>query len=159
MSREMDEFAAARKARRRRSRWSRPRRILGMWARLGMLAVVIAVLVLLAFTMVAKAIRPYREASVQNTQLSETRRQSSALEAENALLARRIAYLKTPGGVASEARSMGYLRPGEIPIVVEIAPGQPGVKSAVPDLAALTAPVLPHGENAASRFWSHLTGH
>lgn len=159
MSREMDEFAAARRARRRRSRWKRPRRILGIWARLAMAAAVIVVAVLLAVSLVAKVIRPYREASVQIRQLSETRQESDALVAENALLARRIVYLKTSEGIASEARRMGYLRPGEIPIVVEGAPGQPDANNSAPVLAAPAAPALPHSGNAASRFWQHLTGH
>ncbi len=159
MSRELDEFAAARQARRRRSRWKRPRRILGIWARLAMLAAVIVVSVLLAISLVAKAVRPYREASAQKANLSETRQESDALVAENALLTRRIAYLKTSDGIASEARRMGYLRPGEIPIVVESASGQPDGNSPAPVLAAPAAPEPPHGGNAASRFWRHLTGH
>ena len=154
-SRELDEFAAARRARRKSSRWKRPRRILGMWARVALLVGVIVVTVFVAVGLVAKATRPYHEAGDQNRQLAEVRSESEALDRENADLARRIAYLKTPDGVASEARKMGYLRPGEIPLMVEGQPGPGKAEEAAP--AATDAPAPAGG--AARRFWHHLTGH
>ncbi len=157
---ELDEFAAARRARRaRNSRWKRPRRILGLWARYTLLAGVIVVTVFLAFGLVAKAVRPYREAGIQSAQLAETRSESDALAAENTVLARRIAYLKTPDGIASEARKMGFLRPGEIPIVVEGMAGQSGMSDSSPAPTATPASPEPtRSGGAASRFWRHLTG-
>ena len=155
---ELDEFAVARRARRaKNSRWKRPRRILGLWSRLALLAGVIVVSVFLAIGLVAKAIKPYREAGVQSAQLRETQAESDALAADNTVLARRIAYLKTPDGVASEARKMGYLRPGEVPIVVEGLPGQAVISDTSP--VSVVAPASPPTGNAARRFWRHLTGH
>ena len=147
-----EELARRRRSRRGKSGWKRPRRILGLWARLALLLGVIVVSVFFAISLVAKAVRPYREASRQTDQLTTARRQSDALLAENADLERRIHYLRTSGGIASEARSYGYLRPGERPIVVK-------------DLEAPAAPVppastaLPAPGSAAGRFWHHLTEH
>ena len=156
-NRDLDDFAAARRARRKGSRWKRPRRILGMWARVALLVGVVVVTVFVAIGLVAKAVRPYNEAGVQNRQLADTRLETDALDRENAELARRIAYLKTPEGVASEARKMGYLRPGEIPLVVEGQAGQP--KPGAGFAAPLDAPTPAPTGSAARRFWRHLTGH
>ena len=148
-----EERQESRNTRRRgRSGWKRPRRILGLWARLSLLLAVIVVSVFFAISLVAKAIRPYREASVQKSQLTETLRQNAQITLENADLQRRIQYLKTQDGIASEARSYGYLRPGERPIMVQ-SPVQPELFPA----PEATAPAA-HG-NAARRFWHHLTGH
>lgn len=156
---EMNEFAAAREARRRGRRWKRPSRILGIWARLALLAALIVTLVFMAVGLVSKAARPYREAGIQSSQLADARQESDALVQENTVLACHIAYLKTPEGIASEARKMGYLRPGEIPIVVEGGVGQTALSDAAPEPA--TAPAVSHSSSggAARRFWRHLTGH
>ncbi len=154
------DLRARRQARRKKSGpragWKRPRRILSLWARLALLGAVIVVSVFIGIGIVAKAIRPYHEARAQTDQLARTRQASAALLAENAELTRHIAYLKTPQGVASEARRIGYLRPGELPIVVTglderaIAPVPP---------APVPAPAAPETGGAARRFWRHLTGH
>lgn len=148
-----DDMQESRPPRRRvRSGWKRPRRILGLWARLSLLLAVIVVSIFFAISLVTKAIRPYREASVQSSQLTDTLRQNAQVTLENADLQRRIQYLKTPDGIASEARSYGYLRPGERPIMLQSL-DQVELPSA-PAASASTA-----HDNAAGRFWHHLTGH
>ena len=150
-----DEFADRRTAR-RRLRAKRPRRILGLWARAALSVGLIAVTVFLAVCLVAKAVKPYREASRQRVQLAETRRQSDLLAAQNVHLERRIAYLRTSGGIASEARRMGYLRPGEYPIVVEGLKGRSDLGESQFEISAFapSAPTL----SPMRRFWRHLSG-
>ena len=140
---------------RRRKRAKRPRRILGLWARVALSVGLIAVTVFLAVCVVAKAVKPYREASGQRVQLAETRRQSEMVAAQNVLLERRIAYLRTPDGVASEARRMGYLRPGEYPIVVEGMRGRSDLGESRFETSA--APSAPQS-SPLRRFWRHLSG-
>ena len=149
----------------RKSQWKKPPRILGVWARVALLLCFLGVLVFLAVALVAKAVRPYREARGQSAQLAQTQAENSAVAAQNALISRHIAYLKTNDGVASEARKMGYLRPGEIPIVVEglTTPGSQPMPAAAP--ASVLFPPVPaaprraaHG-STVQRFWRHLTGH
>jgi len=153
---ETEELERRRRSRRGKSGWKRPRRILGLWARLGLLLGVIVVLVFFTIGLVAKAARPYREAGIQSDQLAATRRESAALVAQNTDLARHIRYLQTTEGIASEARSYGYLRPGERPIMVK------GLAAPAPPAPAPAAPVSPAASGrpgAAGRFWRHLTGH
>ena len=143
---------------RRRAKAKRPRHIPGLWARLALSVAVIGVSVFFAVCLVAKAIKPYQEIRHQRTQLAATLSQSDALASQNAQLERRIAYLKTGDGVASEARKMGYLRPGEYPIVVE-GLSQPGLSELSPETSPEQAPssVAPR-VSAPRRFWQHLTG-
>ncbi len=145
----------------RKSQWKKPPRILGVWARVALLFCFLGVLVFLAVALVAKAVRPYREARGQSVQLARTQAESSALAAQNALLQRHIAYLKTSDGVASEARKMGYLRPGEIPIVVEglTTPDARLAPDPAPHFLPATAAAPVASSSAARRFWRHLTGH
>ena len=152
----MTDDIAARRARRRTARPKRPRPILGMWARVALLGTVIAVSVFVAVGLVLKAVKPYQEAGRQRVQLAETLRQSGAVAAENAQLERRIAYLKTSDGVASEARRLGYLKPGEYPIVVEGLAGHSEPGETLPDTHTFAPPppVSP-----MRRFWRHLSGH
>ena len=125
---------------------------------MGLLLVGIGVLVFASIALIAKAARPYREGGAQGGQLSLARRQIADLDAQNAVLHRRIAYLKTADGVASEARKMGYLRPGEVPLVVVggVPDAAPSPALAAPEAAP--APARSQGRNAAQRFWRHLTG-
>lgn len=152
---ESEELERRRRSRRGKTGWKRPRRILGLWARLALLLGVIVVSVFFAISLVAKALRPYREAGRQSVQLAATRRDSAALVAQNADLARQIRYLRTPDGIASEARSYGYLRPGERPIMVKGL--EPPAMPIAPPVAAPSA--HPGAVGAAGRFWHHLTGH
>lgn len=149
------ELAARRQARRKKVGWKRPRRIFSLWARVGMAVAVIVVSIFLAINLIAKAARPYREAGIQKSQLSATVQRSDALATENAALARRIMYLKSPQGIASEARKMGYLRPGEIPMVVE------GSAERSLDRTVPAAPrLLPsRSGDPIRKFWSQMLGH
>lgn len=150
-----DDFTA-RRTRRRTARLKRPRPILGMWARVALLVAVIAVSVFVAVGIILKAIKPYQEASRQRVQLAQTLHQSGRVAAENAQLERRVAYLRTPDGVASEARRMGYLKPGEYPIVVEGLGGHSEPNETQPVISAFAPPppISP-----MRRFWRHLSGH
>ena len=152
----MTDETAVRRAR-TRPRPKRPRRIPGMWARVILLVGVIAVSVFFAVCLVLKAVKPYQEASRQRVQLAATEAQSAAIAAQNTQLERRIAYLKTSDGVASEARRMGYLKPGEYPIVVEGLAGHSEWSETQTDVSAF-APSAPE-PSPMRRFWRHLSGH
>jgi cell division protein FtsB len=151
----MTDELASRRAARRRARTKRPRRILGLWARAALSVGLIAVTLFLAVCLAAKAVKPYREASRQRVQLAATRQENEMVEAQNVQLEQRIAYLRTPGGIASEARRMGYLCPGEYPIVVEGLKDRldPGKSPSGP----APAPSAPQ-PSPLRRFWRHLSG-
>jgi cell division protein FtsL len=140
-----------RKLRRRR----RPTRIIGLGARIALLSAALIALVVVAFAIVAKAVRPYVEAHDLNAQLTVLNRQIAQTDEQNAAYQRRIAYLQTPEGEMAEARNLGYLVKGEHPVVID---GTPGALNEAP-----MAPVTPSSPNLMGRlrgFWRSLvSGH
>ena len=114
-------FEETRPARTRRPRRS-PSRILGLWARLGLLALSCAILLAAAVAIVAKVIRPYQQGRELHAQVESLKTQLAEKQSENADYEHKLAYLRTPEGVVTEARKLGYVRHGEIPVVVANSP-------------------------------------
>jgi len=99
--------------------------------------------------LVAKIIRPYREASLQKQDLASTRTKVAALDEQNRQLRKRIAYLNTREGMEREARGLGYTLPGEVPVFVE--------PSALPKATEpVPRPVDQSTAAKLNRFWSRL---
>ncbi|MGQ9581710.1 MAG: FtsB family cell division protein, partial [Armatimonadota bacterium] len=62
-----------------------------------------------------------RSVGLLRDQLRESRRLSAelkSLKAENKELQRRLKYIRTPHGAAEAARKLGYVRPGEVLLVL-----------------------------------------
>ncbi len=126
-----------------------------------LLLLFICVLGLAIFGLVTKAIRPYREAGAQKSQMTVTRRQIAEIDRQNVALHQHIAYLQTDDGMATEARKMGFVKPGEIPIVVESQAAPLTTPASMPRTTPLNSPA-PHTRRGASRahhFGHRLTGH
>ena len=97
-------------------------RILSMWGRIGVLLLFMCVGIAASIGLIIKVVHPYREVAVNQQALASIDQQISQLDVQNDDLRQRIAYLKTRPGVITEARKLGYTKPGEIPIVVEGMP-------------------------------------
>ena len=97
-------------------------RILSMWARIGVLLLFMFVGMAASIGLIIKVVHPYREVAENQQTLASIDQQISQLDDQNDELRQRIAYLKTRPGVITEARKLGYTKPGEIPIVVEGMP-------------------------------------
>jgi cell division protein FtsB len=85
-------------------------------------AVIAAAAVLLAQAVAGRVARPI---GLLNTEYREKQRVAAELESlkkENELLQRRIKYLQTPRGAAQAARRLGYVKPGEITLVLPPEP-------------------------------------
>ena len=54
--------------------------------------------------------------------LDATRGEIARQQAEHEVLKRREAYLKTPEGIQAEARKLGYIREGEMPLRLQEPP-------------------------------------
>ena len=132
-----------------------PRRIFSLWARLGFVVLALFFGVTLAVLLVAKIVKPFQEARVEQASLGSARSKIEILRKENSNYERHIAILNTPDGVASEARRLGYLKPGEIPIVVQGFDSQwtvtPGRRP--PDFTARTL------SSRMSDLWHRMTSH
>lgn len=73
----------------------------------------------LAGTLVTgKIARPFQLRGAEGREKQRIASRLEALKKENAALERRISHLKTPQGIADAARKLGYVRPGEITLVI-----------------------------------------
>lgn len=98
--------------RRRKSVW---RRTVWPVAQLCTLAVITYLVISSAVATIAHPIK------LLNSEYRETQRlsgQLAALKAQNAELERRIKHLQSPQGAEQAARKLGYVKPGEITLVI-----------------------------------------
>ncbi len=65
-----------------------------------------------------KVVRPFKLYSREYQATEELRRQYESCKRENVTLQRRIKYLKTQTGAAQAARELGWVKPGEITLVL-----------------------------------------
>ena len=104
--------APARARRRRRSVWRRT-----IWP-LVKLAVFVVIVAALANAAVYRIGRPLRLLSREYRETRKLESQVAALRRDNASLEQRIKHLQTPQGAAVAARKLGYVKPGEVTLVV-----------------------------------------
>jgi cell division protein FtsB len=77
-----------------------------------------SVILVIVVTVTVNIARHFRLLSAESLEVRKARQELASLKKENAELERRIAYLKTPRGRAQAARKLGYVKPGEIIIVL-----------------------------------------
>jgi len=77
------------------------------------------VILVIVVTVIVNIARHFRLLSAESLEVRKARQELASLKKENAELERRIAYLKTPRGRAQAARKLGYVKPGEIIIVLQ----------------------------------------
>lgn len=82
------------------------------------LAFVIGTVVVLGALTVNKAIRPFKLFSREDRETQRIAAELRDLRKENSNIERRINYLKSPQGIAEAARKLGYVRPGEVTLVI-----------------------------------------
>ena len=104
--------APVRGRRRRRSIWRRT-----IWPLLK-LAVFVVIVAALANAAVYRVGRPLRLLSREYRETRKLESQVAALRRENVSLERRIKHLQTPQGAAVAARKLGYVKPGEVTLVL-----------------------------------------
>lgn len=82
------------------------------------LAVVLTVGFLLGSMALGKIARPFKLYSREDREAQRVASELDAIRKENAELQRRINYLNTPQGIAQAARKLGWVKPGEITLVL-----------------------------------------
>jgi cell division protein FtsB len=78
----------------------------------------IVLLIVAAFLFLQKLARPYMLTRVENTEIAKAKADTSQAETEQAKLKNDIAYLQTERGMETEARRLGWVKQGEIAIMV-----------------------------------------
>jgi cell division protein FtsB len=96
--------------------------ILGMLPRFVMVGVILILTLGACFAFVAKIAQPYQMILSQGAQIRDSQSQLNDLRTRNQSLSMRRDYLQKPEGIEVAARSAGYLKPGEMRLVLENAP-------------------------------------
>ncbi len=82
-------------------------------------ACIIGIIGVAVFLIISKLSRPYMIGYSESKEIIETKQQISNAESENKSMHSDIQYLQTDRGKEAEARRLGWVKPGEIAIVVE----------------------------------------
>jgi cell division protein FtsL len=82
-------------------------------------SLVIVIILAMAWKVVAKSIKPYRIGYSESKDIIEIKKQIAEAEAENKALKADIEYLKRPEGKLVEARKLGFVKEGEVAVVIE----------------------------------------
>ncbi|MBC7808008.1 MAG: septum formation initiator family protein [Akkermansiaceae bacterium] len=96
-----------------RMRRRTPRRAGNYYLKITGFALVAAVGVYAAWAFAVKIIHPYQMGWKVAQDVKKVENELRRQHAQNALLEKRLAYLKTPEGAETEARRAGFARPGE----------------------------------------------
>ena len=112
------ERVPPRRRRPKRSVWRRT-----VWP-LVKFAVIAAAAVLLAQAVAGRVARPIKLLNTEYREKQLVAAELESLKKENESLERRIKYLQTPRGAAQAARRLGYVKPGEITLVLPPEPAK-----------------------------------
>ena len=72
-----------------------------------------------SFCVLRKTIRPFRLYFVEARENSQIERAISRLKKENRTLKAQLPYLRTQAGAETAARALGWVKPGEVSLIVE----------------------------------------
>ena len=104
------------RAQRVRPRRRRPKR--GIWRGTMLPLLICAVVVTVGGLVIVKGQRPFRLYGREKDATAQLQRQLDECRRNNDMLARRIKYLQTSEGRAQAARELGWVKPGEITLVI-----------------------------------------
>lgn len=102
--------ASERSGKRRRKA---PLRLKAFWL------VVAAIAALTVFAVLRKTVRPILLCHRERTEVIRLENQLADLRRENRALETRRRYLESPAGAETEARKLGYVRPGEVSVIIQ----------------------------------------
>jgi len=80
--------------------------------------VVVVLAAMIGVAVAEKIARPFQLRGAEDRELQRVQSELTMLRKENTDLDRRLRYLKSKAGIASIARKLGYVKPGEIWLVI-----------------------------------------
>ena len=99
--------------RRRRPWFAKPQ--VAKWLLRGL---VVTVALMLGYLVAGKILRPIALVANEKSEQAKVVSRYLALKQQNRDLTRQLHYLQTPDGIAQEARKQGFVKPGEVSIVL-----------------------------------------
>lgn len=95
----------------------RRRRRVPVWLKVFWVAVAVVVALAL-FAVVRKTLRPVRLCYRERAEMRQQEIRLAELKRENLNMREKRRYLQSPAGAETEARKLGYVRPGEVSILM-----------------------------------------
>lgn len=128
----------------RRKRRKKP--VLGLMPRFGLIVLVVGFAGVASVAIGAKIAQPYEMMHQERAQIASLKAGLDQTDSQNDSMQRQADYLSRPDGEVEAARAQGYVKPGEVSLIIE----QP---------AASLPPAAPDGfADRMRRAWSHLMG-
>jgi cell division protein FtsB len=118
--------SASERVRRQKRRKRRRKAVMGLIPRYLLLAAAAVLTIAVVYGFATKIARPYELQHQEARQISGLKSQLGTLDASNADLQNRIAYLKRPDGIENAARGLDYTKPGEVRLQVTVEPPATG---------------------------------
>jgi cell division protein FtsB len=115
-----DLSAAADTPARPRLRKKRRKAVMGLGQRYLLIGAAGIAAIALCVCILAKIAQPYSMLHQQQVQIAQLQDRLAGDNADNQDLERRIAYIHQPDGIATAARSLGYVKPGEESLAVTV---------------------------------------
>ncbi len=85
----------------------------------------IAGILLAVGAVIGKGAKPYLVGHTENREIAQINRQIAQETARHKSLDKQIGYVQTPAGMESEARKLGWVKEGEVAVVVDDTKKEP----------------------------------
>ena len=133
----------------KRTRRTKKRKtILGPGPRIILILAMLALTGVGSWAIITKIAQPFQMRHQEQIQVNSTRASLQATEASNKQLESEYQYIKSPGGTEFTARQQGYVKHGEVSVVIENIP---------PPVVAVQRP--PSFADRIKGAWAKITGH
>jgi hypothetical protein len=120
--------------------------VLGLMPRYGLIVLVLGFAAVACAAIGSKIAQPYEMMHQERTQISSLKAGLDQTNSQNAVMQQRADYLTRPDGEVAAARAQGYVKPGEVSLIIE-TPADSMPSSAPGGFA-----------DRMRRAWSHLMG-
>lgn len=128
----------------RKKRRKKP--VLGLMPRFGLIVLVVGFAAVASIAIGTKIAQPYEMMHQERAQVATLKTALDQTDAQNAAMQQQADYLTRPDGEEAAARAQGYVKPGEVSLIIE----QP---------SAATPASAPDGfADRMRRAWNHLVG-
>lgn len=102
------------------------------YTRIVVMTLAVAGVILGVGAVVSKAAKPYVVGYTEGREIAEVRQQIADEKARRDDLKQQIRYVRTPAGMEVEARKLGWVKEGEVAVVVDNTKQEPTPEEVVP---------------------------
>lgn len=128
----------------RKKRRKKP--VLGLMPRFALIVLVVGFAVVACAAIGSKIAQPYQMMHQERAQIATLKSGLDQTDAQNAAMQQQADYLSRPDGEEAAARAQGYVKPGEVSLIIETP------------AASMPSPAPGGFADRMHRAWNHLMG-